>query len=208
MLKVIVIDDDHLVTQALTTIIEADSQLTVSACGYSSQAAIHLYEQIQPDVLLLDIRLPDQLGLTAAQTILQKYPRAKILLLTTFSDNEYISQALAIGVKGYLIKQNFTSIVPAIHAVANNQYIYGDEIVSKIQHQLPHIPSKLKATHESLTKRQQEILQLVAAGKNNKEIAQTLFLSEGTIRNQISQLLTKLQLRDRTQLAIYYYQNY
>ncbi|UQS82657.1 response regulator transcription factor [Bombilactobacillus folatiphilus] len=206
MAKIIIVDDDQLVTQALTTIIQTDSTLTVPACGHTVQDAINLSKQYCPDVLLLDIRMPDGLGLQAAQSIFKKNEQAKILLLTTFSDDEYINEALAIGIQGYLIKQNFQAIVPAIHAVLNQQYVYGDEIIHKMQAQLTNQAPYHTTTN--LTDREQDILQLVAHGQNNKEIAQTLFLSVGTVRNLISQLLLKLELRDRTQLAIFYYQHH
>ncbi|AXX64698.1 MAG: response regulator transcription factor [Lactobacillus sp.] len=204
MLKIVVVDDDRLVTQALTTIINANSNLQVVACGHDGKQAIQAYEQYQPDVLLLDIRMPEQSGLVATQTIMQAHPQAKILLLTTFVDDEYIQQALQLGVKGYLVKQNLDAIIPAIKAVANNQSVFGNEIMNKIQ---PVAHTHIDVFSQDLTTREQEILTQVAAGKNNKEIAQSIYLSEGTVRNYISQLLDKLQVRDRTQLAIYYYQN-
>ncbi|MBA1434740.1 response regulator transcription factor [Bombilactobacillus bombi] len=202
MIKIVVIDDDCLVTQALATIINSELDLKVAATGHSAQEAITAYSSYRPDVLLLDIRMPQHTGLEATKTILQNDAQAKILLLTTFTDDDYISQALKLGVKGYLIKQNLNAIVPAIRAVANNQSVFGNEIMKKIQPQA----SQITTYNLSLTPREQEVLTLVAQGLNNKEIAHTIYLSEGTIRNYISQLLDKLQVRDRTQLAIYYYQ--
>lgn len=128
------------------------------------------------------------------------------MLLTTFSDEEYISEALQIGVKGYLIKQNLATIVPAIQAVMSGQSVFGTEVVGKLSAILKET-SERKSSIE-LTDREEDILIQIANGRNNKEIAQMLFLSEGTVRNYISQLLDKVAVRDRTQLAIFYYREY
>lgn len=205
MIQVIVIDDDPLVTESLRTILETDAEITVPAIGHSAEEAIQLYRKIQPNVLLMDIRMGEQTGMDAAKEIFKAYPKAMILLLTTFSDEEYIRNALQIGVKGYLIKQNLADIIPAIKAVDKGQSVFGHEIVDKLSTILTQESRKFPL---ELTQRETEILEQIAEGKNNKEIAETLFLSEGTIRNYISQLLDKLNVRDRTQLAIYYYKNY
>ena len=127
------------------------------------------------------------------------------MYLTTFADNEYIVKALRIGAKGYLLKQNFESIIPAIKAVSSGQNVFGDEIVSK----LPNMSwsSKPSLSGYNLTDRELDIISNVAEGLSNKEIANLLFLSEGTVRNYISTILEKLNLRDRTQLAIFYYKH-
>ena len=143
-------------------------------------------------------------GLEAARNILDYDQNAKILLLTTFEDDEYISEALKIGVKGYLLKQDYESITPAINAIMANQSVFAHKVTNKI----PNLMKKSKSLKEShnLSEKELEVTVLVAQGLNNKEIAGTLFLSEGTVKNYISGILTKLDLRDRTQLAIYYYQ--
>lgn len=138
-------------------------------------------------------------GIEASEEILKIDPKAKILLITTFQDDEYISAALSLGCRGYILKQNIKGIIPAINAVASGNFVYDSKIVSNIQKQ-----SKIKA-NKDLTDREFDILLLLAEGLNNKEIAKSLYLSEGTVRNYISNMLEKLELRDRTQLAIYYY---
>jgi len=145
-------------------------------------------------------------GIEAGTAILDKNPQAKILFLTTFDDDEYIIDSLKIGAKGYLLKQNFDSILPAIKAVEQGQRVFGDEIVSKIP-QMMGSTSRSKLTDYSLSEKEIEIIILVSEGLSNKEIANNSFLSEGTIRNYISVILEKLGLRDRTQLAIFYYKN-
>lgn len=206
MIRVVVVDDDRLVTESLKTILEITQEIAVSQMGHSAEDAIRLYQEVQPDVLLMDIRMGDETGIDAAQFILQQYPEAKILLLTTFSDEEYISAAVTLGVKGYLIKQNLATIVPAIKAVMSGQSVFGTEVVGKLSAILKENAEKQSSIQ--LTVREEEVLMQIADGKNNKEIAQALFLSEGTVRNYISQLLDKIGVRDRTQLAIFYYREY
>ncbi len=204
-MHIVIVDDDKLVCQALKTILEADSEITVDALGHDGSEAVELYEQYSPDVLLTDIRMQNVTGIEAGKTILSSHPDAKILYLTTFSDNEYIIEALKIGAKGYILKQDFESIVPSIKAVMGGQSVFGNDIVSK----LPTInsPQKKDISVYNLTERDLEIINQVADGLSNKEIAESLFLSEGTVRNYISVILEKLSLRDRTQLAIFYYKN-
>lgn len=205
-MKVLVVDDDRVVGISLKTILEAEPDITVPALGKDGAEAVVLYKEHRPDILLMDIRMEGMNGLDAAATILASDPSARILFLTTFSDDEYIVRALRLGAKGYLLKQDFESIVPALHAVYGGQNVFGSEVVKKI----PEILSSPKEPDVSglpLNEKELEIMKLVAEGLNNKEIAQTLFLSEGTVRNYLSSTLEKLALRDRTQLAIYYYKH-
>ena len=202
-MNLILIDDDLLVTTALKIILEADPEFHVIATGTSGAEAIILYDIHRPDLLLLDIRMKDMSGLDAAQQILQKHPSARILLLTTFSDDEYIVKALRIDTKGYLLKQDYAHITPAIRAVYDGQTVFGDEIVQR----LPDLLQK-KETIDfrkfDLSEKEVDIIRLVADGLSNKEIAEALCLGEGTVRNYLSTILNKLYLRDRTQLAIWY----
>lgn len=206
-MNIIIVDDDKLVSLSLKTILEAQPDINVIAMGQNGREAIELYDLHSPDVLLMDIRMDIMNGLDAATTIIEKHPDAKILLLTTFADDEYIIKAINLGAKGYILKQAFETIAPAINAVYNGQTVFGDEIMNKI----PTLIQK----HENvdyeamgLTDKEFEIIKLVADGLNNKEIASELYLGEGTVRNYISTILEKLELRDRTQLACYYYKHF
>lgn len=205
-MRVLLVDDDKLVSLSLKTILEAEKEIDVVGTGYSGQQAINLYRETQPDILLLDIRMEDMTGIEAATVILKEFPQAAIVFLTTFLDNEYISQSLKIGVKGYILKQNFESIIPSLHAVQTGQSVFGDQIVSLIP-ELMSVSSSSSDLTACLTERELSILVEIADGLSNKEIAEKLFLSEGTVRNYVSTMLDKLELRDRTQLAIYYYKN-
>lgn len=202
-MRLVVVDDDQIVAISLKTILEADEEIDVVACGNDGEDAITLYEKEKPDILLMDIQMKNVSGLSAAEEIMKKDSDAKILLLTTFSDDEYIVKALDIGVKGYILKQDFDGIVPAVKAVFRGQSVFGGEIVSKIP-----VLSSAKAEFDfaayDIGQKEQEVMAQVALGKSNREIAETLFLSEGTVRNYISSVLEKLSLRDRTQLAVFY----
>jgi len=206
-MRVLIIDDDTLVAISLQTILQNQPDIEVIGLGHSGEEAVTLYEQLQPDILLMDIRMGGQTGIAAATKILTTTPDANIIFLTTFSDDEYIIQALRIGAKGYILKQNFESIIPALQAVQAGQTVFGERIVDKIPNLLSHNNEEEKARDfsEILTVREIDILTSIAKGLNNKEIATTLFLSEGTVRNYISNMLIKLNLRDRTQLAIFYF---
>lgn len=205
-MNIIIVDDDCLVSGALKTILEVNDGLTVTATGRDGKEAVALYREYRPDVLLMDIRMKEMNGLDASEQILKEFPDAKILLLTTFSDDEYIIKALKLGAKGYLLKQDYLSIVPALHAVYSDQTVFGSEIVSKIPHLIPSAGS-FDYEAKGISARELEIIRLIADGLSNKEIAGQLFLSEGTVRNYLSSILDKLGLRDRTQVAVFYYQH-
>lgn len=205
-MRVLVVDDDRLVSNSLKTILESDSEIEVVGTGNNGHEAVSLFQELQPDVLLMDIRMDGMTGLEAAETILGRFPAAKILFLTTFSDDDYIIQALKIGAKGYILKQNFESIVPSVKTVQIGQRVFGDEIITKIPSMISD-GNKAGLSRFGLSEKEIELLSQVANGLSNKEIAETLYLSEGTVRNYISVLLEKLRLRDRTQLAIFYYRN-
>ena len=224
-IRVLIVDDDELIVMSLEMIVGSNSGFEVIGKGYGGQEAIKLYDELKPDILMMDIRMPDLNGTEAAGKILEKHPDAKILFLTTFSDEEYIVKALSLGIKGYLLKQDYKSVPQSLQSVMSGQIVFGGDVVEK----LPTIMSKA-ATNETSSKdqpgddsknglsedkvnflkerdindKEYELIQLVAKGYTNKEISETIFLSEGTVKNYISNILDKLELRDRTALAIWY----
>lgn len=205
-MRIIAVDDDKLVAISLKTILEATGKVEVLALGSNAEDAVRLYSEHKPDVALLDIRMGEVTGIDAAKQILALDPDARVLFLTTFSDDEYIVESLKIGAKGYILKQDFDDIVPALEAVMSGQNVFGSEVTTRI-------PKLMNGKRESgfdfakydISEREQEIMELVAEGLSNKEISARLYLSEGTVRNYLSSLLEKLGLRDRTQLAVFYY---
>ena len=205
-MDILVIDDDMLVSNALKTILESDGALHVTGFGEDGEDAVRPYSELRPDVLLMDIRMKRLNGLEASRHILAEYPEARILLLTTFSDDEYIVKALKYGVKGYLLKQDYNSIIPAVKAVYTGQTVFGTEIVSKIPNLLQQKNGFDYASYD-IGEKEYTLITLVADGFSNREIAEKMYLSEGTVRNYLSNVLEKLELRDRTQLAVFYYQH-
>lgn len=215
-MRIIIVDDDPLVCESLRTIAEVGSlkqgpePVEVVAVGHDGEAAIRLYREHRPDILLLDIRMEPVDGLAAGERILREFPDARLLYLTTFLDDEYIVRALRIGAKGYLMKSGVSSLLPSLAAIARGQRVFGDEIVEKLPPLLEgqktdrHAPDPADLFSE-LTERERAIVELIADGKNNREIAEELHFSEGTVRNYISEILDKLEVRDRTQLAVLYY---
>jgi DNA-binding NarL/FixJ family response regulator len=219
-MRLLIVDDDKLVCESLRMIVEIGSRkdqqeaVEVVGIGHDGYAAMELYEKLRPDILLMDIRMDRMDGITAGKNILAKDPDARILYLTTFLDDEYILEALRIGAKGYLMKSSYDAVLPSLYAVQNGQRVFGDEIIE----QIPRIIGSDSGTPAAggdavdrlsavLTPQEISLVEQVAEGKNNKEIAEALHFSEGTVRNYISTILEKLDLRDRTQLAVYYYKN-
>lgn len=206
-MKLLLVDDDKLVCSSLKIILSSDSDIQVLGTGYNGKEGVELYNELKPDVLLMDIRMDVMTGLEAGEEILKIHKDAKILYLTTFLDDDYIIKALNIGAKGYMLKQDFDSIVTALHAVHMGQNVYGNEIVTKLPNLLQQNNSIANYSSYGITDKEYEIICKIADGLSNKEISELLFLSEGTVRNYISLILEKLQLRDRTQIAIFYYKN-
>jgi DNA-binding NarL/FixJ family response regulator len=203
--KIIIVDDDILVSTSLKTIIEANEGFKVLAIANSGLDAIRLYKEHQPDVILMDIRMDGMSGLEAAEEILKDFAKARVLFLTTFADNEYIITALKIGAKGYILKQHYNSIIPALNAVYSGQNVFGEEIVNKLPAVMSNNANKKSYGEYGILDKEFEIITAVSKGLSNKEIAKELYLSEGTVRNYISVILEKLELRDRTQLVIFYF---
>ena len=205
-MRIVLIDDDQLVCMSLKMILEADTDITVAAVGNDGSEALPLYREHNPDVLLMDIRMNGMNGTDALAELATEFPDAKVLFLTTFVDDEYIVKALELGAKGYIVKQNYENIVPALKAVHSGQNVYGTEVMEKIP-ELMKASDTFDYSSYDISEKEYEIITLVADGLSNKEIASHLYLSEGTVRNYLSSILEKLELRDRTQLAVFYYQH-
>lgn len=210
-MRIAIVDDDPIVCQSLETILTATGTAEVLWTANDGDTAVRRYFETpasRPDVLLIDIQMPGTSGLDAAREILATDPAARILFLTTFTDQSYIAQAMGLGAKGYLIKQDVAAVGPALQAVMAGQVVLGAEVLGKLTERTPD-PADSDDSRDTadsieglLGEREREITALVAEGLDNRDIAARLFLSEGTVRNRISVILDKLGLTNRTQLAI------
>lgn len=210
-MRIAIVDDDPIVCQSLETILTATGTAEVLWTANDGDTAVRRYFETpasRPDVLLIDIQMPGTSGLDAAREILATDPAARILFLTTFTDQSYIAQAMGLGAKGYLIKQDVAAVGPALQAVMAGQVVLGAEVLGKLTERTPN-PADSDDSGDTadsieglLGEREREITALVAEGLDNRDIAARLFLSEGTVRNRISAILDKLGLTNRTQLAI------
>ena len=210
-MRIAIVDDDPIVCQSLETILTATGTAEVLWMTNDGDAAVRRYFETpasRPDVLLIDIQMPGTSGLDAAREILATDPAARILFLTTFVDQSYIAQAMGLGAKGYLIKQDVAAVGPALQAVMAGQVVLGAEVLGKLTERTPD-PADSDDSRDTadsieglLGEREREITALVAEGLDNRDIAARLFLSEGTVRNRISAILDKLGLTNRAQLAI------
>lgn len=198
-IKVLIVDNDPMVTESLALIVEKSGHNVVGV-GNNGQEGIDLYKTNKPDVVLMDIQMENKNGIDAVKEIMTFNSSAKILILTTFKDEDYIADALKSGAKGYILKQNVDSLIPSLEAVFAGNSVFDSEITVKINNN-----GLGEFNDDKLNDREILITGLIAEGLNNKEIADKLYLSEGTLRNYISEILNKLQLRNRTEIAIYYY---
>lgn len=202
-MKILLVDDDALVLKSLEMILKAEGVDEVYA-SKNGKEAFELYKKHAIDLVLQDIRLENENGIDIAGKLLEYDKDARIILLTTFKDEEYINKAIKIGVKGYILKDNVDSLFHSIQTVMAGNMVLDSEVIKDIR-----ISDPVKRSIEDfdITEREFDVIKLLAEGMNNKEIAQTLYLSEGTVRNYVSNLLEKLYLRDRSQIVAFYYKN-
>ncbi|WP_414529926.1 response regulator [Nodularia chucula] len=207
MIKVLLVDDQSLIRQGLKALLELEPDLEIIGEAENGEEAINQSQKLQPNVILMDIRMPIMDGVAATKEIQKRYPEIKILVLTTFDDDEYVKAALENGAMGYLLKDTPSEeLAVAIRAVDKGYTQLGPGIVKKLVTQFssvtatqsPPVPPSLA----ELTPREKEVLRLIAIGANNREISQQLYISEGTVKNHVTNILNRLNLRDRTQAAI------
>ena len=201
-MRLIVVDDDRLVVDSLKIILGAQPQIEVVGTGANGNDAVALYAEHAPDIALLDIQMPGRDGLSAAREILEHDPAARVVFLTTFSDDEYIVSALKLGARGYLIKTDVAAIPPALAQVMDGKRVLEGKAIEDINFDGADVEAG--ATRRPAADREFEVAELIARGLDNKEIAATAYMGEGTVRNHISSILAKMGLRNRTQIAIAY----
>ena len=206
-MKILIVDDDDLIRDGLKMILDLEEDFYVVGTASNGQEAIKLCMDIAPDIVLMDIRMPIMDGVQATKLIKRQFQHIKILLLTTFKDIEYIRSAVKYGAEGYVLKSNSTqSIIESIKTIYSGNVVYEKQVAGLLSEMLSKEKKNLKEAI-NITTREYEMMEFLSKGCSNKEISEKLYISEGTVRNNISVLLDKLNLRDRTQLAIYFIRN-
>lgn len=210
MIKVIIADDQELIRQSLQIILRSERDIEVIDTVANGVEVVRSVRKEKPDVILMDIRMPEMDGVVCTEIIKENYPGIKIIILTTFDDDEYVFNALKYGASGYLLKGISTKeLTDAIRKVYHGTAMINEDIASKVVKLFSKMAQSNLTIHvdemqtEDLKKAEWQVIALVGSGLSNKEIARKLNLSEGTVRNNLSNILGKLDLRDRTQLAIW-----
>lgn len=210
MIKILIADDQELIRESLKIILDMNSDIKVIGLAEDGNKVLEIVKKNLPDIILMDIRMPELDGVLCTKIIKEKFPNVKIIILTTFDDDEYVFYALKYGASGYLLKGcSVQELTAAIHTVMNGGSILNAGVITKVvklfnQMARANIAMEFDSKNvEELNRTEKNIASLVGRGLSNKEIAEKLFLSEGTIRNAVSSALSKLNLRDRTQLAIW-----
>lgn len=208
-MRIIIIDDQSIMLQGLSMIVSKDVDIEVVGLGSNGEEAVRLCQTHEVDVVLMDIRMPVMNGVEATKLIKEKHPKIKVLILTTFNDDEFIFGSLQNGASGYLLKDASPSeIIQGIRTVHEGGTLINPEVATKVVSRLSDVKKiKLDERIEALTKRELDICHHLSEGLNNKEIGGFLYISEGTVKNNITRILDKLSLRDRTQLALFSVKN-
>jgi DNA-binding NarL/FixJ family response regulator len=210
-IRLLLVDDQIIIREGLKSLLESKSDIQVVGDAEDGQQALYLLQSLyntpkQPDVVLLDVRMPVMDGVAATEQICLKFPETKVLILTTFDDDEYILKAMRFGAKGYLLKDTPSEeLAAAIRAVHQGYTHMGPGLFEKAFSQSATQPVKSNIPQEllELSPRELQVLRLIATGASNREIARTLYISENTVKNHVTNILSSLGLRDRTQAALY-----
>ena len=205
MIRVLLVDDQEIFREALGELLSIREDIEVVGQASNGKEGISLAAKLQPDVILMDVRMPICNGVEATRNIHNSYPWIRIVVLTVFDDDEYIGQSLQAGAIGYLLKRTpAEQIVTAIRSAYSGYTQLGPTIAPKVFAHLSPKFSASKGQHQNgLSKRELEVLQLIAQGKNNQEIAHALYITEGTVRNYVTRILSQLGLRDRISAVLW-----
>ncbi|KKZ91188.1 response regulator transcription factor [Bacillus wiedmannii] len=207
MIRIMIVDDQSLIRDGLAMLLNLRPELEVVGTATDGDEVIQKVKELHPEIILMDIRMPRMNGVEGTRLVREQFPHIKVLMLTTFNDSELIFEALEQGASGYLLKDMETdAIAQAILTVHSGGVVLPQDITAQIIEELKKTkvavcnpPEQLK----QLTEREVDVLRAIGLGLNNKEIAEKLFITEGTVKNHVSNLISKLELRDRTQAAIY-----
>jgi DNA-binding NarL/FixJ family response regulator len=207
-IRVLLVDDQCLFREGLETLLSVHKDIEVAGQASNGQEAVEVAAQVQPDVVLMDVRMPVLDGVRATRRLKRALPQCRVIVLTTFDDDEYVFDALRAGAVGYLLKDVPSArLVEAIRATARGESILEPSVAAKVIAEFTRVSSMVPAAQmeqlvEPLSERELEILSCIARGASNKEIADQLFIAEGTVKNHVTHILGKLGVRDRTQAAV------
>lgn len=204
MIHVLIVDDQSLICQGLKTMLELQPDLQVVGIGSNGEMAIEQVAVLQPDLVLMDVRMPLMDGRAATRIICERFPNVKVLVLSTFDDDQYIAESIRAGAKGYLLKDMpADELVLAIRLACQGYAQLAPGLLEKLMKNPLGITKPTASTElEKLTKREQQVLQWIAKGNTNREIAEQLVVTEGTVKTHVTHLLSRLDCRNRAQLAI------
>ncbi|MGD1921926.1 MAG: response regulator [Pleurocapsa sp.] len=206
MIRLLFVDDQELVWQGLQAMLNLELDIEVVGLANNGQVAIQQVEALKPDVVLMDIRMPIMDGREATRIICQQFPKTKVLVVSTFDEDEYITQAIKAGAKGYLLKDMpVEELAQAIRLVYRGYSQMGPGLMEKMLDRLNEIPDAEEESPEfaELTPREVEVLNLIGTGCTNREIAQQLYIAEGTVKRHVTHIHNRLTLKNRSQIAIY-----
>jgi DNA-binding NarL/FixJ family response regulator len=204
--RVMIVDDQALMRQGLKTLLDLEERVEVVGEAADGVEALALLPTIDPDVVLVDVRMPRMNGVELVGYLSRRYPGVAAVILTTFDDDEYVFEGLRSGARGYLLKDTPSEeLVAAIERAHRGEAVLGGSITSKVVSEFRRLapPREHAPDMDLLSGREREVLRLLATGASNREISRKLYITEGTVKNHITSILRKLDLRDRTQAALY-----
>jgi DNA-binding NarL/FixJ family response regulator len=208
--RVLVVDDDDLMRAGLRAVLSSDDTIAVIGEAADGRAAVDEVRRLQPDVVLMDVRMPALDGIAATERIVASVTDARILILTTFEDDDYVFGALAAGASGFLLKRTPPEhLIAAIHTIAAGESLLSPAITRTVIDRMAHVPRPDPAAERllrTLTPRERDVFELIAHGRSNAEIAEALVVEESTVKTHVKRVLAKLELRDRIQAVILAYE--
>jgi DNA-binding NarL/FixJ family response regulator len=210
MIRVLVVDDDDLMRAGLRGVLASDPEIDVVGESPDGRDAIYRTRLLEPDVVLMDVRMPDLDGISATRELLEAFPGVRVLILTTFEQDDYIFGALSAGASGFLLKRTRPEdLVAAVRTIASGEALLSPSVTSRVIERLARQPLAGGADPriDSLTPREREVLGLLARGLANSEIAAELVIEESTVKTHVNRILSKLDARDRVQAVIFAYEN-